>query len=65
MQIVNGMAPDRMTIRDAIKMIPARLVALMRRLASLQPGRYVIIFNVGQDDMYWEIAPFVKVERLD
>jgi hypothetical protein len=63
MQIVNGMAPDRQPVKEVIKYVPTRLIALFRRLAGLQRGRYIIVYDVGEDYISWEIAPLLRTER--
>lgn len=63
MQIVNGMASDRQPVKEIIKYIPTRLIALFRRLAGLQRGRYIIVYDVGEDYISWEIAPLLRTER--
>lgn len=63
MQVVNGMAPDRQPVKELLKIIPTRLLRFVLRVAQLQRGRYVILYNVGEDDISWTIAPIQHVER--
>lgn len=64
MQIVNGRAAaEEMTVRDLLKRVPTRLIRFMLRVASLQRGRYMLLLNVGDDEIEWSVSPVGRVER--
>lgn len=63
MQVLNGMSDDSMSIRDALKRIPTRMIRFMLRVASLQRGRYVVYLSVGDGDIEWSVCPVDRIER--
>lgn len=64
MQVIQGMASEKSTLREVERNVPARLLRFLQRVAKLQPGRYVIIYSVGQDgDVMWQVNEAGKVER--
>ncbi|HSG63299.1 MAG TPA: hypothetical protein VLA24_17880 [Pseudomonadales bacterium] len=60
---VKGMSEDTMTMVDVQKRIPSRLIRLLLRIASLRMGRYMILLNVGEDDISWSVADVGRIER--
>lgn len=64
MQIVAGRADDSMTVREALKQVPTRLIRFVKRVASLPRGRYVLYLAVGDDGMIdWQVSPIERLER--
>lgn len=62
-QVLNGMSDDSMSIRDALKRIPTRMIRFMLRVASLQRGRYMVYLTVGDGDIEWSVCPVERIER--
>lgn len=64
MQVVSGMADDTLTIKEALKRIPTRMIRFMLRVAGLKKGRYVVYLSVGSDsNIEWSVLPIEKMER--
>ena len=63
MQIVAGSGGDTMSTRDILKQVPTRLMRFVLRVAQLQPGRYMIMYVVGDEQVEWSVTRIEKVER--
>jgi hypothetical protein len=63
MQIVAGRADDSLSMREAMKRVPSRLIRFLLRVASLQKGRYMVYLTVGDDDFAFSVCPIERVER--
>lgn len=63
MQIIAGRADDSMTVRDALKQVPSRLIRLLLRIAQLKRGKYVVYLGVGDDGtVSWSVCPIERME---
>jgi len=63
MQIVAGRADDSLTMREAMKRVPSRLIRFLLRVASLQKGRYMVYLAVGDDDVTFCVSAIERLER--
>lgn len=64
MQVLHGMATETMRVSEMAQHVPRRLFNLLKRLSGMQPGRYVIVFNVGPDrDVTWQISELGHIEK--
>lgn len=57
----NDVAAEPKEVKHA--RVPAPWTRILRRLMSLQPGRYQIVLTVQNDDLDWSVMPLGKVEQ--